>query len=124
MSSTTATSRPGPIIMRGQPMDGNSRQQILIPKLRSQTVVSVRGWATGYGDPAAGGATADLALKVDGATVGKAHDANFTLYNLEVDHTFLLAANTAATIDLTFGNHIATQLGDPPHDLIATITMI
>lgn len=125
MSSTSTTSRPGPIVLRGKPLDADSHHQILVPPMRTQTLVAVRGWATGYGDPAAGAnATADLALAVNGATVGKVHETNFTLYNLEVEHRFLLAANTPATIDLTYSNHVATEAGDPAHGVIATVSVV
>lgn len=124
MSSTAITSRPGPIVLRGQPIDGNVLEQILVPAMRTQTVVSVRGWATGYADPATDNATADMTLLVNGETVGKAHDAKFTLYNLEIEYTFLLAANTPATIGLTATNRIATEAGDPAHGVIATVVPV
>lgn len=124
MSSTATTSRPGPIVLRGQPIAGNVLEQIMVPAMRTQTVVSVRGWATGYADPATNNATADMTLQVDGATVAKAHDAKFTLYNLEIEHTFLLAANTPATIGLTATNHIATEAGNPAHGVIATVMVV
>ena len=125
MSSTSSTSRPGPIVLRGKPLADGSHDQILVPPMRTQTLVAVRGWATGYGDPAAGAnATADLALAVNGTIVGKVHETNFTLYNLEVEHRFLLAANTPTTIDLTYSNHIATEAGDPAHGVLATITTV
>jgi hypothetical protein len=94
---------------------------VIIPALRAAAIAHIHAFATGYGDPEYPGCTAFVKVAVNGTQVGAVEDANFNLYSLQIERTVTIAAKTETKIEMTNGNHLATEAGDPAHGLLVTV---
>lgn len=119
MTSDAKSLTPASIEFVSHATDGS--EHVVIPRFRDPVVARIHAWATGYGDPDYSGGTAFLKLSVNGEEIAAIEDSNFCLYSLEVDRTVTIPAKTETTIEMTTGNHLATEAGDPPHGFVVTI---
>lgn len=120
MTSDAKTLAPASIEFAGIAADG-ATDYVVLPKFRKQVVARIQAWATGYGDPDHAGSTAFLKLAVNGKEIGDIKDANFTLYDLQIERTVTIPAKTETKVEMTMGNRLATEAGDPAHGLVVTV---
>ena len=120
MTSDSKSLTPASIEFVGIPHEDGGHYAAL-PKFRDAVVMRINAWAMGYGDAEHAGCTAFLKLAVNGAEIAALEDANFNLYSLQIERAVIIPAKTATKVEMTSGNRLATQAGDPAHGFVVTV---
>ena len=120
MTSDARTLTPASIEFAGISADGGT-DYVVLPKFREQVVARIHAWATGYGDPDHAGSTAFLNLAANGKEIGTVKDANFSLYDLQIERAVTVPAKTDMRFEIKTGNRLATEAGSPAHGLVVTV---
>ena len=120
MTSDTKTLTPASIEFVGI-ANADGSHTVVLPKFRDEVVVRINAWAMGYADSEHAGSTAFLKLTVNGKIVGDLKDANFNLYSLQIERAVIIPAKTETKVEMTSGNRLATQAGDPAHGFVVTV---
>ena len=101
--------------------NADGTHSVVLPKLRDNAVARIHAWATGYGDPDHANSTAFLKLSVNGAEIGAVDDKHFNLYDLQIVRSVAIPAKTETRVEMSSGNRLATQAGDPAHGFVVTV---
>lgn len=121
MTSDAKSQVPASIEFVGNQTDGGTLF-VIIPKFRDPVIAHINAWATGYGDPDHNGnSTAFLKLAVNGKEIGAVDDKQFNLYDLRIERTVTIPAKTETKVEISTGNRLATEAGDPPHGFVVTV---